>query len=130
MTCLRRTKPNYVGFFKREIVQETRRIDHLLDHAFKRRIVLRMSHKLVGLALQDTAPGQATICAFRLTPLAKSDAGVRPVVVSEMLRAQRQVILRSTAKADILLSTPFGIGLSGRVEAVFLSLHTSNRSGP
>jgi hypothetical protein len=70
-------------FSSGKFYQETRRIDHLLDHTLKQRIVLKMSHKLVGLVLQDTAPGQVTTWAFRSTPLAKLDAGVRPIVSSE-----------------------------------------------
>jgi hypothetical protein len=69
-----------------------------------------MSHKLVGFVVLDTAPGQATICASRLTPLDKPDAGVRPVVISEVLQALRQGHVSNTAKANILLPTPFGIG--------------------
>jgi len=91
----------------------------LLAVALRRGPVLKMVHMLVGQVAQGTAPGQQLLCASRLTPLAKSGGGVRPIAVGELLyRLIGKVLLKQYFKADMLLPCQFGVGSKGGVEPI------------
>ena len=76
-------------------------------------------HTITGLIAQGTAPGQQFLCTSRLTPLQKTDGGLRPIAVGEMLyRLATRAILRHSFRPDWLLPSQFGVGTKGGVEPV------------
>jgi hypothetical protein len=104
---------------------------HLLTLALKRPLVLEMVHTLVGLVLQGSAPGQSMLCTSRLTPLAKPDGGIRPIAVGELLyRLVVKVILRHTARPDMLLPFQFGVGSTGGVEPMIRAIQQTVDRAP
>ena len=104
---------------------------HLLTLALKQPLVLEMVHTLVGLFLQGSAPGQSMLCTSRLTPLAKPDGGIRPIAVGELLyRLVVKVILRHTAKPDMLLPFQFGVGSTGGVEPMIRAIQQTVDRAP
>ncbi|KAE8240541.1 hypothetical protein A4X13_0g7744 [Tilletia indica] len=59
------------------------------------------------------------LCAARLTPLHKSDGGVRPITVDELIyRLCAKIILRSIPQHGALLPGQFGVGSSGATEPI------------
>jgi hypothetical protein len=56
---------------------------HLLATALRVPAFLKAIHTLTGLIVAGTAPGQAMLCASRLTPLRKPDGGLRPIAVGD-----------------------------------------------
>ena len=104
---------------------------HLLTLALKQPLALEMVHTLVGLFLQGSAPGQSMLCTSRLTPLAKPDGGIRPIAVGELLyRLVVKVILRHTAKPDMLLPFQFGVGSTGGVEPMIRAIQQTVDRAP
>jgi hypothetical protein len=83
---------------------------HLLATALRVPAFLKAIHTLTGLVVAGTAPGQAMLCASRLTPLRKSDGGLRPIVVGDMIyRLVTKAIIRHSNRRDFLLPYQFGV---------------------
>jgi hypothetical protein len=75
---------------------------------------LKAIHTLTGLIVAGTAPGQAMLCASRLTPLRKPDGGLRPIAVGDMIyRLATKAIIRHSNRRDFLLPYQFGVGSKG-----------------
>jgi len=91
----------------------------LLSVALRRPAVVSFVSVLAGLVAQGSAPGHQLLCASRLTPLIKSDGGIRPIAVGELLfRLVSKVLLRHYFKPDMLLPSQLGVGSKGGVEPV------------
>ena len=91
----------------------------LLSVALRRPAVVAFVSVLAGLVAQGQAPGQQLLCASRLTPLVKSDGGIRPIAVGELLfRLVSKILLRHYFKPDMLLPNQLGVGSKGGVEPV------------
>jgi hypothetical protein len=91
----------------------------LLSVALRRPAVVAFVSVLAGLVAQGSAPGHQLLCASRLTPLIKSDGGIRPIAVGELLfRLVSKVLLRHYFKPDMLLPSQLGVGSKGGVEPV------------
>ena len=92
---------------------------HLLATALRVPAFLKAIHTLTGLIMVGTAPGQAMLCASRLTPLRKPDGGLRPIAVGDMIyRLATKAIVRHSNRRDFLLPYQFGVGSKGGVEPV------------
>jgi hypothetical protein len=92
---------------------------HLLATALRVPAFLKAIHTLTGLIMAGTAPGQAMLCASRLTPLRKPDGGLRPIAVGDMIyRLATKAIIRHSNRRDFLLPYQFGVGSKGGVEPV------------
>jgi hypothetical protein len=75
---------------------------------------LKALHTLTGLIVTGSAPGQAILCASRLTPLRKSDGGLRPIAVGDMIYGLvTKAIIRHSNRRDFLLPYQFGVGSRG-----------------
>ncbi|GFZ47034.1 hypothetical protein JCM24511_04260 [Saitozyma sp. JCM 24511] len=72
---------------------------------------LKAVHTLPGLIVAGAAPGQAMLCASRLTPLRKPDGGLCRTAVGDM-------IYRLATKAIVRHSNRLGVGSKGGVEPV------------
>jgi len=91
----------------------------LLRHATKSPRVLDLLTSLTSSIGSNTAPGASMLCTGRLTPLFKSDDGIRPIVVGELIyRLAAKSLLRKAFKPDFLLPTQLGVGTPGGVEPV------------
>jgi hypothetical protein len=92
---------------------------HLLATALRVLAFLKAIHTLTGLIMAGTAPGQAMLCASRLTPLRKPDGGLRPIAVGDMIyRLATKAIIRHSNRRAFLLPYQFGVGSKGGVEPV------------
>jgi hypothetical protein len=92
---------------------------HLLATALRVPAFLKAIHTLTGLIMAGIAPGQAMLCASRLTPLRKPDGGLRPIAVGDMIyRLATKAIVRHSNRRDFLLPYQFGVGSKGGVEPV------------
>ncbi|RSH94151.1 hypothetical protein EHS25_003954 [Saitozyma podzolica] len=81
---------------------------HLLATALRVPVFLKAIHTLTGLIMAGTAPGQAMLCASRLTPLRKPDGGLRPIAVGDMInRLATKAIIRHSNRRDFLLRYQF-----------------------
>jgi hypothetical protein len=90
---------------------------HLLSTALRVPAFLKALHILTGLIVAGTAPGQAMLCASRLTPLRKSDGGLHPIAVRDMTyRLVIKAVIRHSNRPDFLLPYQFGVGSKGGVE--------------
>ena len=70
-----------------------------------------------------TAPGQALLCTSRLTPLIKSDGGIRPIACGELIyRLVAKTLMRHYFRKTMLLPWQFGVGTPGGVEPVTRAL--------
>jgi hypothetical protein len=88
---------------------------HLLATALRVPAFLKAIHTLTGLIMAGTAPGQAMLCASRLTPLRKPDGGLRPIAVGDMIyRLASKAILRHSNRRDFCCRTSLVSG--ARVE--------------
>jgi hypothetical protein len=93
--------------------------DHLLATALPVPTFLKAVHTLTGLIVAGTTPGQAMLCASRLTPLRKPDGGLRPIAVGDMIyRLATKAIVRHSNRRGFLLPHKFGVGSKGGVEPV------------
>lgn len=62
---------------------------------------MKALHTLTGLSVTGTALGQAMLCVSRLTPLRKSDGGLRPIAVGDMIyRLVTKAIIRDFNRRD------------------------------
>ncbi|GFZ49940.1 hypothetical protein JCM24511_07343 [Saitozyma sp. JCM 24511] len=87
---------------------------HLLATALRVPAFLKAIHTLTSLIMAGTAPGQAMLCASRLTPLRKPDGGLRPIAVGDMIyRLATKAIIRHSNRRDFLLPYQFGVGSKG-----------------
>jgi hypothetical protein len=76
-------------------------------------------HTTTGLTMAGTVPGEAILCASRLTPLPKPDGGLRPIAVGGMIcRLATKAIVQHSNRRDFLLPYQFGVGSKGGVEPV------------
>jgi hypothetical protein len=92
---------------------------HLLATALRVRAFLKTLHTLTGIIVAGTCPGQAMLCASRLTSLCKSDGGLRPMCVGDKIyRLVDKAIIRHSSRRDFLLPYQFGVGSRGGVEPV------------
>lgn len=72
---------------------------------------------------QDIAPGKSLLLVSRLTPLAKSDGGVRPIAVGELVwRLVGKTLVRHFAAPSHLLPWQFGVGSPGGTEPITRAL--------
>jgi len=66
-----------------------------------------------------TAPGRSMLCTSRLTPLAKTDGGIRPIACGELIyRLITKTLLRKAFKPDFLEKYQLGVSSKGGVEPI------------
>jgi len=95
----------------------------LLGHAIKSDDVQAFLALLTKQVAGGTAPGRALLCTSRLTPLAKSDGGIRPIACGELIyRLIAKTLMRHYFRKTMLLPWQFGVGTPGGVEPVTRAL--------
>jgi hypothetical protein len=101
---------------------------HLLSTALRVPAFLKALHILTGLIVAGTAPGQAMLCASRLTPLRKSDGGLHPIAVRDMTyRLVIKAVIRHSNRPDFLLAVNCALdGPLGQPYTRLTSLDFSN----
>ncbi|KAE8182008.1 hypothetical protein CF335_g8761, partial [Tilletia laevis] len=91
----------------------------LLNLALKNDTFLRFVKLLTRQLVAGTAPGRAMLSASLLTPLAKSDGGVRPIACPDLIyRLCAKTILASAPLDGALLPCQLGLGSAGGVEPI------------
>ena len=74
---------------------------------------------LTGSVSAGTAPGRSMLCTSRLTPLAKTDGGIRPIACGELIyRLITKTLLRKAFKPDFLEKYQLGVSSKGGVEPI------------
>ena len=91
-------------------------------------------HFLVTLTTQiavGAALGRTLLCAARLTPLLKTDGGIRPVAVGELFyRLAMKSIFATNFKVDYLSPNQFGVGSKGGVEPLVQAIQRASEGDP
>ena len=94
----------------------------LLRHAAKSPRVSQFFTTLTSTIGAATDPGPAMLSVSCLTPLLKSDAVIRPIIVGELIyRLATKVLLKKAIQPDLCLPYQFGVGSPGDVEPVVRS---------
>src|SRR6185436_1308900 len=92
-------------------------------------LLLSLTSFLEDIACGRVDPSSRTrLLACRLIPAKKKDGGVRPIAVSEILRAASSLSLRllpSGALSRLLAPLQLGIGASAGVEAIIHRVQVS-----
>ncbi len=66
-----------------------------------------------------TAPGRSMLCTSRLTPVAKTDGGIRPIACGGLIcRLITKALLRKAFKPDFLEKYQLGVSSKGGVEPI------------
>lgn len=95
----------------------------LLGRALGSEEVVAMLALLTKQVASGTAPGGELLCMSRLTPLVKSDGGIRPIAVGDLIwRLIARVLVRHYSTPSMLLPWQFGVGTPGGVEPVTRAL--------
>lgn len=95
----------------------------LLGQALKSDDVAAFVVLLTRQVAQGTAPGQQLLCTSRLTPLLKSDGGIRPIAVGELVwRLVSKTLVRHYSSPSMLLPWQFGVGTPGGTEPITRAL--------
>lgn len=91
----------------------------LLRTAMRSEAVTDMITMLASSVLDGKAVGREFLLAARLIPLRKSDGGVRPIAVGELLyRLIMKAVLRANVRRTMFLANQFGVQTLGGVEPV------------
>ena len=91
----------------------------LLGHALADPDVAAFVLLLTRHVAQGSAPGQQLLCTSRLTPLLKTDGGIRPIAVGELLyRLVSKTLVRHFSAPGQLLPWQFGVGSPGGTEPI------------
>ena len=91
----------------------------LLGHVLHDSDVAAFVVLLTRHVAQGVAPGQQLLCMSRLTPLLKSDGGIRPIAVGELLyRLVAKSLVRHYSAPSQLLPWQFGVGSPGGTEPI------------
>ena len=102
---------------------------NLMDLAFRDEPFRNFFNLLTKQVVSNTAPAQEMLCASKLTPLAKSDGGVRPIAVGEMFyRLIMKVIMKTYYNPSSLLPFQFGVGTPGGVEPIICYIESAIHS--
>ncbi|GFZ44313.1 hypothetical protein JCM24511_02035 [Saitozyma sp. JCM 24511] len=81
---------------------------HLLATALRVPGFLKAIHTLTGFIMAGAAPGQAMLCASRLTPLRKPDGGLLRIAVGDMIyRLATMAIIRHSNRREGTLDRPY-----------------------
>jgi hypothetical protein len=95
----------------------------LLGHALQQPEVSAFLLLLTRQVAQGTAPGRRLLCMSRLTPLLKSDGGIRPIAVGELIyRLVGKVLVRHYSSPSMLTPWQFGVGTPGGTEPITRAL--------
>lgn len=103
----------------------------LLRLAAKSPPFLRFLHVYTTSVATGSACGRSLICAARLTPLMKTDGGIRPVAVGELIyRLAMKAIFAANFRKDLLSKHQFGVGSRGGVEPIVQAVHRAAGKDP
>lgn len=104
---------------------------NLLRLAAKSPTFVRFLYTLTAAIAAGTATGRSLLCAARLTPLLKSDNGIRPVAVGELFyRLAMKAIFMANFRKDFLSANQFGVGSKGGVEPIIQAVQQAAEGNP